>query len=289
MYRLNASAGTLTSAVLHVAAGAFVVVGWPYLNPPAPQALPPIPVELISEAELAERVEVPEQSRAEEPPEEPEPQVVDEPEEEPPAEETPPEPEPQPDPEPEPEPEPVLPPEPEETPEEAPEEPDEEPEPDPDPPQPDPEPAEDELDFASLEEGLVDLDPDRRDAPKEVADAGEGADVDADRVGLGNELLATEEAKVRACIEREWLIQDLLGAPNIEDRVVVVTFTLNEQAEIVGQPRARTASGPRDRYSSIAADRGVQAVIACSPYEYLTPDRFDVWREWTMNFRLDQL
>ena len=285
MTRLNASLGTLTSLGLHAAAGVVVVIGWPYLNPVPPEPLPPIPVELLSEAEIADRVEVQAQAKVEEPEPEPEP--------------APEEPEPAPELEPEsvqeappPEPEPVAPPAPEPEPEEAapePEEPEPEPEPQPEPPAPEPptpEPAADELDFAALEDGLVDLDPDRREAPREVAPDAEGSEFDAERVGLGQQLLASEEAAIRARVEGQcWNRQS--GVPDIEKLVVQVRFQLDRQGEIVGQPKVLNAgqiARSGNAFWRVAEQRAVAAVQACAPYDYLAQDRYEVWRDITMRF-----
>lgn len=284
MTRLNTSAGTFLSLGLHAGAGAFVVVGWPYLNPIPPDPVPPIPVELISEAEIADRVEVQAQSRAEEPPEEPEPIEAEpepEPEPEPEAapEPTPPEPEPEPAPEPEP-----LPVEPKPEPEPEPQEP--APSPDPEP-TPDPEPQAEELDFAALEDDLVDLDPDRRDAPREVADDAEGGKVDAERVGLGERLLASEEALVQACMvsPRGW--QQMTGVPNPEDLIVTLSFTLRPNGELASQPKVENAgqiARSGNAFWRVAQDRAIQAAVSCAPYDYLDPDRYEQWREFKMTF-----
>ena len=287
MTRLNASAGTLASLGLHAGAGFVLVVGWPHLNPMPPEPVPPIPVELIREAEIADRVEVRAQAKAEDPKEEPEP--APEPEE---VEEAPP---PEPDPAPQPAPEPPAP-------EPAPEPPAPNPEPTPEPasepeapapepvaePTPEPEVSEPEdLDFAALEDDLVDLDPDRREAPKEVAPDAEGGPVDAERVGPGQRLLASEEALVQACMVSADGWQQLTGVPNAETLVVTVTFSLRPDGTLATQPKVKNAgqiARSGNAFWRVAQDRAVQAAMSCAPYDYLDPDRYEQWRDFEMTF-----
>ena len=208
----------LLSLLLHGGAVAALLLGVIPARDRDSLYVPPVPIEVIREAELSEILSVPEMVEA------PEPEEADEPA---PSEEViEPEPvaEPEPAPEPEPEPEPL--PDPEPTPEPEPE-PEPEPQPQPEPPQPQPrpeppKPAEDELDFGDLGAALKDLDPDKQDraAPRVVNDGAATADRTVARVGTGDQLTIREEDLFRARMYECW--NPDLGVPNATELFVEV-------------------------------------------------------------------
>ena len=281
---MRSALGFFLSAGLHLAAALAFVVAWPMLRR-EPVVLPSVPIELLSEAEIAEMIEVPEAMRAEEP-------ELDQPEPEPEPEEVEPEPVPEtPPPTPEPEPEPL--PEPEPEPEPQPEEPEvvEEPEPEPEepkvtPPDPEPKPEPEDDPLAGLDDALLDLDPDKQERrqPNEV-DEGQGAERDQERVGLGERLLANEEAAVLARMERCWV--PLTGAPDASELVVSLRFELTREGALVEPPSVlndREINRSGNAFWRVARDRAVSAVEDCAPYDFLSEERYSVWREFTMNF-----
>lgn len=283
---------TILSAMLHVAA-----VGIWFVLPdswrPVTVSEPIVPIEVISEAELSDRLSVVATRREEEPVEEeeepapPEP----EPEEEEPAPVVEPEPEPAPvQPEPEPEPEPL--PEPEEQepeepePEPEPEEP--EPEPDPEPVREEPKPKNDELDLSALESALTDLDREEARAPQEqVEETGQAQASDRDRtqVGLGDRLTASEEAMFKARMQRCWNINSTAGAPEPEKLIVSVRFELTPAGELKGQPRVLNAvqiATSGNPFWAVAQREAVNSVVKCAPYDFLPPEKYN--QTFTLHF-----
>lgn len=267
--------GVVASVVLHVGALGLAFVSLPEswrskINPE-----PVIPIELLTEAELSELTSVP-AARPEPPKEEPEPEPeVAEPEEIKPA---PPKEEPKPEPEPEPEPAPLPDPEPEQEPEPPKEEPK---------PKPKPEPENDDLDFDQLS-ALVDKaredEPEAREAPSETTLE---SDRVQQRVGAGDRLTASDTAKMQAAIARCWQTSALIGAPEPEKLVVRLEIKLNRDGTLSGSPRTMNAmeinlSG--NRFWKSAEQIAQRAVVACQPYDFLSLDRYDVWREMELNF-----
>lgn len=290
----------IISALLHVAAvGIWFVLpdSWRPVRP----ADPIVPIEIISEAELSDRLSVVETRK------EPEAEAVEQPapeeiEEQPPVPATQPE-QPQ---ETEPEPEPVqLPPEPEEQepePVEEPkkEEPKEEPkkeEPKKDPPKKDPPkkdpPKEPELDLSALESALTDLDREETNAPRETpTETGQAqqADRDANQVGLGDKLTASEEALFKSRMKPCWNINATAGAPEPEKLLVRVQFELTSTGALKNEPKVlnalqiRTSGNP---FWLVAQREAVSAVIKCAPYDFLPPERYS--QTFILNFDPSQM
>ncbi|NNE39607.1 MAG: cell envelope integrity protein TolA [Marinicaulis sp.] len=273
--------GLLISFLLHIA-----VVGAAFLDllPIWPRQNtiiePYIPLELIAEAELDLMTSVPAAAPApveEEP--EPEPDLPEEPvEEEPPAPVKEPEPEPDPAPvEPEPEPAPVV------------EDELEEPEPT---PKPEPEKPE-ELDLAALSK-LIDKEREteqqqQRQTPSQVT---EEAETPREAVGAGDRLTASDEAKMRAAVERCWNASAIIGAPEPEKLVVVIEMELNRDGTLVSAPKVANSlqinlSG--NRFWKVAEQAALRAVVSCAPYDFLPPDRYATWREFRLNFDPSQM
>ncbi|MEM9989049.1 MAG: hypothetical protein AAF723_05970, partial [Pseudomonadota bacterium] len=193
------------SVLLHGGA----VMAMVYAGPMSPREslyVPPVPIELITEAELAELLSVPETVKAPEPDPAPEPEPV-----------VPEDPLPEPDPLPDvvpteapvPPPTPAPPPE---EPEEVVPEPDPEPEPAPEPtPPPEPEPVArpkppETLDLAALESALKDLNPDEAQtrAPTVISEGAAQADRNQARIGEGGELTIREVDLFRAKMYECW-------------------------------------------------------------------------------------
>ncbi|MEQ1929612.1 MAG: hypothetical protein ABL957_03645 [Parvularculaceae bacterium] len=239
---------------------------------------PVVPIEIISKAELAELTSVPAMQKT--PPPKPEP-----PKEEPPAPtetveppkpeeaEPPPLPEPKPEVKPDPKPEvkpevkPVLPEKP--------------------PVKP---PRNDDLDFDRLS-ALVDKervkDPESG-APSEAA----VGDRNQEQVGPGDRLTASDVAKMQAAVGKCWQTQALIGAPEPEKLLVRLEFELNENGTLRSQPRVMNSvqiglSG--NQFWKVAEQVAVRAVIQCQPYDFLSAERYHVWREMELNFDPSQM
>ncbi len=265
------------SVLLHVGGFMLAYVALPeFRSNPIVEII--VPIELISEAELAEETSVPETVMETEVEAEPEPL---------------PEPEPvQPEPEPvtpEPEPEAVPPlPEPEPEPEKP------EPKPEPKKPEPQkPEPKNEELDLDFLEDALKDLNPDKdKAAPREVPSEVPTSDRNQQRVGLGDKLTASEITKIRAKMRLCWNTQAFIGAPEPEKLIVEVEFKLNRDGSLLGQPnilnrgQIQSSGNP---FWVVAQRNAVTAVLDCAPYDFLPDDRYDVWQEVKLTFNPAQM
>jgi hypothetical protein len=251
-----------------------------------------VPFEIIREAEIADELSVPE-TRAEpviepeEPPEEVEETPVEDettPEETVAAQEdTPATPE---------EEEAAVPPPPdEETEEPVTEEDEQDPTPTEEPKEEEPK-SDPQQDFLSgLEDALKDLDPDKdtsspRQTPDEVPGQVQQGDRDQERVGLGDRLTASEESLVAARVEQCW--KRLSGAPEPEKLLVVIEFDLNRDGTLIGSPKVANRTQIRtsgNSYWVAAEQRAVAAVLECAPYDFLSPERYDAWKEFRFNFR----
>ncbi|GJL92580.1 hypothetical protein [Hyphococcus sp.] len=272
--------GVIASVLLHLAivGAGFLAPNFVKLPDVAPE--PYIPLDLIAEAELALKTSVPavppEPVVEEEPePDIPEPVVEEQPA---PAEEKPAEKLPEPEPEPAPvvkEPEPKK------------------PEPKPEPPKAKPkppvkQPEPDLLD--TLEKALVDLDPKKNNAqqPRETpSQTTEQADRARAAIGAGDRLTASDEAKMRAAIYRCWAVGTIVGAPEPEKLVVNLEFELNRDGSLASPPRVTNElqinlSG--NRFWKVAQREAITAVTKCAPYSFLSPDRYDSWKDFSMTF-----
>ncbi len=284
--------GILVSIILH--AGVAFVLLLPGLLPrrlPDVTAEPYIPLDLIAEAELDLTTSVPaaapEPVAEEEPePDLPEPVVEEEPA---PAEEAP---EPEFLPEPEPEPAPVV----------------EEPEPEPEPVKPEPEPTpappketpavkpqpKDELDLDALSQ-LIDREREN-EKPKTPSQTPSQTTETADKaraaVGAGDRLTASDEAKMRAAVQRCWNAGTIIGAPEPEKLIVVIEFELNRDGTLSSQPRVANElqinlSG--NQFWRVAQREAMSAVVKCAPYDFLPVERYESWKEFRFNFDPSQM
>jgi hypothetical protein len=272
--------GVFASILFHLAIIGAAFVSFPADWRPDVTPEPYIPLELIREAELDLMTSVPAARPEPEPlveepePDLPEPVIEEEPEPAPPASE--------------PEPEPVEP-------ESAPEpEPDKQEAPIPKPPAPKPEPKKDELDLDALSK-LIDLEKqtERVERPREVpSETTEIADQARAAIGAGDRLTASDEAKMRAAVERCWNAGTIIGAPEPEKLIVTIEFELNRDGSLASTPRVANAlqinlSG--NRFWKVAEREAISAVVKCAPYDFLSPDRFETWKEFSLNFDPSQM
>lgn len=274
--------GFLVSLLMHAAVVGAAFLTFPFMARPDVSPEPYVPVELIKDAELDLTTSVP--AAAPEVVDEPEPEPdVPEPEIEEPAAPVD-EPEPETQPEPEPEPAPV----------EIEEEPEQEPEPVEEPePVKEPEPESDELDFDALS-ALIDREQDEpRAAPRETpSEVTEQADQPRAAIGAGDRLTASDEAKMRAAVERCWNASAIIGAPEPEKLLVTIDFELNRDGSLTSPPRVANAlqinlSG--NRFWKVAEREALAAVVKCAPYDFLPLDRYQTWKEFKLNFDPSQM
>lgn len=275
--------GVVVSVLLHLTIVGAAFVSLPSNWRPDVEPEPFIPLDLIEEAELDLTTSVP--AAAPEPVEEPEPEPEPaepepEPEPEPPAPVEEPEPEPAPEPEPEPEPAPVEP------------EPEPDPEPEPVKPEPKPEPKEETLDLAALSQ-LIDKEREKETHTSETpAEASVEAEESRAAIGPGDRLTASDQAKMRAAVQRCWNTGAVIGAPEPEKLIVVLEIDLNRDGSLRGAPRVANAlqinlSG--NRFWKVAEQTAVRAVVSCAPYDFLPQDRYDTWKEFRLNFDPSQM
>ncbi len=272
--------GFFFSLVLHIAVATVAFVQLPASWRPSVEAEPYVPVELIRQAELDLTTSIPAAAP------EPEPEEIEEPDlPEPEIEETPAPPE-----QVEPEPAPVEP---------EPEAVEEEPEPEPEPPEEPPvvEPQETqtaELDLDALSQ-LIDREQDeeRTEAPREApSETTEVAETPRRAVGAGDRLTASDEAKMRAAVERCWNASAIIGAPEPEKLIVTLEFELQPDGTLTSPPRVANAmqinlSG--NRFWKVAEQVAVRAVVACQPYDFFPADRYADWKEFRANFDPSQM
>lgn len=261
--------GVVASVLLHFCALGLAFVSLPeFLRTKVVEA-PVIPVELIREADLAEKTSVPAASpkpkpKTEKPPELPKP-AEEKPKQAPKAE-PPPKAEPKAE---EKKPEPKA-----ETPTPKPQD------------KPKPKPKQEDLDLDALE-ALVDKS--RKSKPASEADSEASLEADTARaaIGDGDRLTASEIDKMRAAVSRCWNASAIIGAPQPEKLVVEIDIDLNRDGSLAGAPRVVNAleinlSG--NRFWKVAEQNAIRAVQACAPYDFFDPSRYQDWKAFTLNF-----
>lgn len=275
--------GLVASILLHLCAIGLLFVSLPASWRSKIDIEPYVPIELISQAELDLKTNVPaaapkpeeEKPKKEEPPAPAEKPAPPEPK----AEEQKTEPPPAPPPEEKPEPKPQ-----DKKPEPKPEI--KKPEPPKIAPKPKPKKPTGDLDLDQLS-ALVDK-AKKKEQPQGAPPVTPNvADKARAQVGSGDRLTASDEAKMKAAIARCWQTGSLIGAPNADQLIVKVAFDLNRDGTLAGPPRVVNQlqiSLSGNRFWAVAEQVALRAVQACQPYDFLSPDRYDTWREMQLNF-----
>lgn len=263
--------GVIASVLIHLGAVGLAFISLPEFMRTKVVETPVIPIELIREADLAEKTSVPAAApkpkpKAEKPPEPPKPKAED--------------PKPKPKAEPEPAPKPDLKAE------------EKKPEPKAEPPKPKPKekpkpkPKQEDLDLDALS-ALVDKS--RKSGPASDADA--DAMLEAERaraaIGAGDRLTASDIDKMRAAVSRCWNASAIIGAPEPEKLIVEIDIDLNRDGSLAGTPRVVNAleinlSG--NRFWKVAEQNAIRAVQACAPYDFFDQARYQEWKAFTLNF-----
>lgn len=245
----------IASAALHMGVIGATMVTWPSALSQSEEALPIVPVELIT---IADATNIQATVSEEEPPPEPALPVV---------EPSPPEPEP-----PAPEPLPELEPEPEAIAEV-------EPEPDPPPPMPleKPEPPRDEFNLESVIALL-----DSREESEALEQPAEQA-----RSGIGdrNAMTMTLVDSLRSQMYECW--SPPIGAPNPEELIVDVDVYLTPNGALARAPQLTAASrvaAAANPYMRAAAESALRAANICAPYRNLPVDQYAQWSEIRITF-----
>ncbi|MFQ5563708.1 MAG: hypothetical protein ACE5FO_09080 [Parvularculaceae bacterium] len=271
--------GFFASLLVHLAVAGLALLSLPESWRPDVEAEPYVPIELIREAELAEKTSVP--AAQPEPVEEVEPELPEpEPEPEPVAEEPAPV-----EPEPEPEPAPVI--------EEPAPEPEKKVTPAPEAPNIRPKKESDELDLEALS-ALVDKakkETERATEPSETpSETAEESEQTRRAVGAGDRLTASDYAKLQAAMYECW--RPPFGAPEAEKLNVIVEIRLDRDGTLDGEPKVLNATAialSGNPFWKTAEQAAVRAVISCQPYDFLSQDRYETWREIEMNFDMTEM
>lgn len=261
--------GVVVSLLLHlIVLGAGYLV-LPFLPKPTIIETPFIPVSVIDEAEIADEVSVPAAAPKPDPkpvetPPAPEPVETPAPKSPPPPNAAEPEPEPQPQPEPK-------------KPEPAKAEPRK-----PAPKEPKQRPRPDELDLDALS-AAINLEKQN----EQGAAAPNESKTPREQIGAGLRLTATEEAKMQAAIRRCWNVSAIAGAPDAQRLVVVAEIRLNRDGTLAAPPRALNAAEINfsgNRFWKAAEREALSAIVQCQPYDFLSAERYETWREMELNF-----
>ncbi|MEN0040434.1 MAG: hypothetical protein AAF764_03760 [Pseudomonadota bacterium] len=104
------------------------------------------------------------------------------------------------------------------------------------------------------------------------------------RGSTGGTLSQSEKDAVRGRLEGCWSVADLTGHPDAATMKARVDFKLNRDGTLDGRVRVR-ASGTDRSTRAIFSVRVRSAIEACAPYK-LPADKYDNWKEFTVNFSL---
>ena len=89
---------------------------------------------------------------------------------------------------------------------------------------------------------------------------------------------------VRQKVQRCWNIRDFAGSADADTLSATIRFSLNQDGSLAGFPSiAKTSGGSLSR---LFAERAIQAVQKCAPYDFLPPDKFTSWRDMRLDFSL---
>ncbi|MGH6949529.1 MAG: hypothetical protein ACREH4_01540 [Vitreimonas sp.] len=172
--------------------------------------------------------------------------------------------------------------------------PEEEPAPAPTPtptPQPQRRQRNDDFNLADIS-GMIDR---SRDSGRERQE-GQRADRNQRGVGLGTAERTSIEARIATIVRSElqscW--RTVADLPDPERLRVTITFRLNRDGSLSGQPRVTNpppAAYTFDPEMRQAVDRALRAVRTCDPYDRLPQDpivgeHFDIWRDQEVTFGL---
>jgi outer membrane biosynthesis protein TonB len=102
----------------------------------------------------------------------------------------------------------------------------------------------------------------------------------------GSTLSQSELDALRGIIQNNWLITP--GMADAADVRVRVTFRLDQNGELVGEPEA-TATGGSPSAQQVLMSGAVRAVRKSAPFTNLPPDKYDAWSEVVVNFDPSEL
>ena len=121
---------------------------------------------------------------------------------------------------------------------------------------------------------------DEKTAPQQPAEVADAPDLgDADIQGTDDALAATLVDALRQKLAGCWSVPPGAREANI---TVKVRFFLNPDGSVAGLPEVLNGSG--DPLFATTAQSAVSAVMECKPYDFFPPDRYDLWKDNTVNF-----
>jgi outer membrane biosynthesis protein TonB len=126
---------------------------------------------------------------------------------------------------------------------------------------------------------------DKRTAPRKPAkDTGTPEEAQADVTGTDEALAATLIDALRQKLAGCWSIP--AGAREA-DLVVKVRFELSRDGMVRGQPQVLNADA--SPLFAVTAQSAVSAVLDCQAYDFLPRDKYDLWKDITINFNPNQM
>lgn len=126
-----------------------------------------------------------------------------------------------------------------------------------------------------------------QETPDDVGETDIIADKAREAIGDGDRLTASEIDKMRAAVSRCWNASAIIGAPDPQKLVVEVDIDLNRDGTLSGAPRVVNSleinlSG--NRFWKVAEQTAIRAVQTCQPYDFFDPSRYNDWKAFTLNF-----
>lgn len=121
---------------------------------------------------------------------------------------------------------------------------------------------------------------DKRTAPqKPQAEEGAPKQAEFNLSGVDDGVAATIADALRQRLSDCWTIPPGAREAHV---VVKLRFSLNSDGTVSGAPEILNSSS--DPLFGTTAQSAVSAVMDCQAYDFLPPDRYDLWRENTVNF-----
>ncbi len=97
----------------------------------------------------------------------------------------------------------------------------------------------------------------------------------------GNTLSQNEMDALRGQIQKNW--SSFAGIEGLDGMILTVSFELDPQGNIVGQPEVETKGGSEAARRTMAGSVR-RAILKSLPFEGLPADKYDSWREMVVNF-----
>lgn len=97
----------------------------------------------------------------------------------------------------------------------------------------------------------------------------------------GNTLSQSEMDALRGQIQENW--SSFAGIQGLEGMIIRVTFSLDQQGNIVGQPQV-SSTGGSDTARRTMEGNARRAVLKSQPFTGLPADKYDSWSEVAVNF-----